>query len=77
MILLWRLFILGNSLAGLNEERRRFVHDRLTALQKAGGLGSARRARIVEETRKRIFYEVGHQDVAEVFGKVLDYLGGA
>ena len=39
---------------GLDEEQRRFVHDRLTALQRVRNLGSVRRARVcVEETWMR------------------------
>ncbi|KAN0099341.1 Fungal specific transcription factor domain containing protein [Hyaloscypha variabilis] len=52
--LLWPLFMLGNVKGGLDEEQRRFVHDRLTALQRVRNLGSVRRARVcVEETWMR------------------------
>lgn len=53
--LLWPLFILGNTSSGLDESQRRFVHERLTALQKVRNLGSVRRARlVVEDTWKKI-----------------------
>jgi len=47
--LLWPLYILGTTNFGLDEEQRRFVHDRLTALQKVRNLGSVRRARLAVE----------------------------
>jgi hypothetical protein len=58
--LLWPLFILGSTDSILGEEQRRFVHERLTALQKVRNLGSVRRAKhVVEETWKRIDLELG------------------
>ncbi|RDL33047.1 uncharacterized protein BP5553_08486 [Venustampulla echinocandica] len=57
--LLWPLFILGNTALGLDEEQRRFVHQRLTTLRKVRNLGSVRRARlVVEDTWKKIDLEV-------------------
>lgn len=51
--LLWPLFILG-KMTTLDEEQRRFVHERLTSLQKVRNLGSVRSARLdVENTWKR------------------------
>ncbi|PVH79121.1 MFS general substrate transporter [Cadophora sp. DSE1049] len=47
--LLWPLYILGTTGTGLDEEQRRFVHNRLTALQKVRNLGSVRRARLAVE----------------------------
>lgn len=47
--LLWPLYVLGTTNFGLDEEQRRFVHDRLTALQKVRNLGSVRRARLAVE----------------------------
>ena len=53
--LLWPLYILGTTKYGLDEDQRRFVHDRLTALQKVRNLGSVRRARLaVEQTWMRM-----------------------
>ncbi|KAL3424269.1 C6 zinc finger domain-containing protein [Phlyctema vagabunda] len=63
--LLWPLFVLG-SMRELNEEQRRFVHERLMALQRLRNLGSIKRARLsVEEMWRRLDMKT---DETEIIG---------
>jgi anaphase-promoting complex subunit 1 len=60
----------GNVRGGLDEEQRRFVHDRLTVLQKVRNLGSVRRARLcVEETWMRTDLGLQQGELGEQSGQ--------